>query len=82
VYRVAPVTPNVGTLSITRGPEGSSIVSGFGVPFQAHTVQATNTLVEPFATIGAATAAADGSLFYEDPGTAGLPQRFYRIQYP
>ena len=64
-----------------RVPGGSAFVSAYGVPFKAHTVQSTNTLVEPFAFLATTNAASGSGLVqFEDtnPGT----QRFYRIVYP
>jgi glucose/arabinose dehydrogenase len=80
VFKIVPTTPNIGSTAVAKRPGGGVVVSAVGVPFQVHTVQATNTLVEPFANIGAAPAAGNGVVKFDDiaPGT----QRFYRFTYP
>lgn len=83
VSRLEPVTPHVVTTGVSKVPGGSASISGRGLPFRVHTVQAANTLVEPFSTIGTTTAAGTGELFFEEeflpPGPA---QRFYRFVSP
>ncbi len=80
VFKIVPPQPTVDTAVPTRQANGSILIKANGVPFQQHTVQATNTLVEPFTTIGTATASGDGTVQFVDanPGTA----RFYRVTYP
>ncbi|MDQ2869015.1 MAG: PQQ-dependent sugar dehydrogenase [Verrucomicrobiota bacterium] len=82
VYRIAPVTPFVSLAAPILLGSGNVAAPGNGVPFQSHTIQATNDLVVPFGNIGTATAAGDGSLQFTDTGAANLSMRFYRAKYP
>lgn len=81
VYRIAPVTPNVGITSITRVSAAVQL-RGFGVPFKPHRVEAVTKLVEQFETVATINAAGDGALEFDDAVAAGETQRFYRIAYP
>jgi glucose/arabinose dehydrogenase len=81
IYKIAPVTPNVITDSITRNAAtGHIFVHGYGVPFKTHKVNATSDLSQQFGQINTVIAAGDGSFQYEDssPGIV----RFYQIAYP
>ena len=81
VYRIAPVTPNVGVVSVERDSTTFRL-RAIGVPFKPHRVEAAATLVEQFQTVATVAAAGDGTIHFEEPLPAETAQRFYRVVYP
>ena len=62
----------------------SFTLHGFGLPFKAHTVQAVDSITQPFTaptTIGTATAGGDGGFEFSESNVTGNT-RFYRVTYP
>ena len=55
---------------------------GFGLPFEMHTIEATENLSGNFMPIGSVAAEEDGDLVFEDIGGEDYTNRFYRIKYP
>ena len=83
VFKIVPTTPNIDRTTIVKQPGGSTFISAIGVPFKAHSLQAANTLVEQFMTIGApVVAAGNGFVQFEDAAPAPDGHRFYRVVYP
>jgi glucose/arabinose dehydrogenase len=82
VYRIVPATANVQIDSVTRMATGHILVQGSGVPFKVHNIQASPDLIQPFVTIGTATAGGDGNFQFDDAAAPGFAKRFYRVTYP
>ena len=80
VFKIIPAVPHVGVESITKEEGEPVVLQCYGVPFQIYSVQATNSLVEEFETIGSEAAGGDGAFDFED--AAGATQRFYRVISP
>jgi hypothetical protein len=59
-----------------------AVVSGIGVPFKVHTIQATSDLTQQFLNTGLATARGDGTFDFVDPNGGNVATRFYRATYP
>lgn len=78
-FAVAHVEPSPLYLTgVTSPVAGHHVLQGFGVPLKTYTVQATSDLSEPFSDLGPVTAAANGSLQFDDADSD--TQRFYRIK--
>jgi glucose/arabinose dehydrogenase len=82
VFKIVPVTPNVQIDKVTKLVNGHMLVQGSGVPFKVHNIQASPDLVQPFVTIGTATAGGDGAFQFDDANAASFTKRFYRATYP
>ena len=82
VYRIAPTTPNVGVAEVTKAPGQPFVLSGYGVPFKTHRIEAANSLAEQFVEIGTVVAGGDGALQFEDTAAQERERRFYRVTYP
>ena len=82
VFKIVPTFPTVTLNSTVTQTNGHVVISGFGVPFKDHSVQATIDLTVPFATIGTATADGAGNFQFEDTGTMDFTNRFYRVAFP
>jgi hypothetical protein len=84
---VAAVTGRLGSsfvrvTSSEKASNGKYLLRGVGIPSKAHPVQATDNLLQPFGTIGTATADAAGNFQFEDTVPAATRQRFYRLIIP
>lgn len=73
---------DVSILSTTRLSGGTIRVQGKGVANTTYTIEATPDLVQTFAAIGTAAAAADGTFQFDDINASGFTQRFYRVKTP
>jgi len=73
---------NVNILSTTRLAGGTIRVQGKGEPNTTYTIQASPDMVQPFAMIGTAVSAADGTFQYDDTFASTFTQRFYRVKTP
>lgn len=83
VYKMVPVTPNVELDSVDK-TGNSFVLHGFGVPFKGHTVQAVDSITQPFTnqtTIGSATTGGDGGFQFSESNVT-VTTRFYRVTYP
>jgi uncharacterized delta-60 repeat protein len=75
--------PHLQILSITRLPNGHTLLTGVGVPNQSHTMQgATHLISGGFGALGPVTADGAGLWQYDDAGAVNLPSRFYRLVFP
>jgi glucose/arabinose dehydrogenase len=81
VFKVIPKTPYVALTNITRGM-ANAVVSGIGVPFKVHTIEATSDLTQQFQFLGTTTARGDGTFDFVDPNGGSVSTRFYRATYP
>lgn len=82
VYKIVSAVPHVKIDSITKLPDGRTLIEGTGLPFKTHTIQATADLNQPYVTVGTAIAGGDGSFEFEDVEGASFSARFYRAAYP
>jgi hypothetical protein len=69
-------------LSITRLPNGHTLLDCLGIPDQLNTVQISPDLLTPFGDPHGVMADGIGSFPFEDNTTANLTKRFYRLTYP
>src|SRR5207253_2313748 len=84
VFKIVPTKPNVVLDSISK-TVGGFMLHGFGVPFKVHTIQAVNSITDPFTAqtnIGTATAGGDGAFSFTDSTSSNSTARFYRVTYP
>jgi glucose/arabinose dehydrogenase len=82
VFKIVPKIPTVVLNSAAKQTNGHVIISGFGVPFKDHTIQATVDLAQSFAVIGTATADGAGNFQFEDTTAADFTNRYYRVAFP
>lgn len=82
VFKIIPAVPNIVVGSTAQIGNGTVRISGFGVPFQTHTVQASPDLAAPMADIGTVVAAGDGSFSFDDPNAGSFSERYYRVVLP
>ncbi len=74
--------PPLRVTGITMLSNGNVTVEGLGLPFGAHTVEATGEITGEFLPVATITADSNGTLLFEDTEAAGVDARFYRLTYP
>jgi hypothetical protein len=69
-------------VSIARLPDKTVHLECQGIPNLTYTLQASPDLLQPFASIGSAMAAGDGTFHFDDLNASNFTQRVYRLSRP
>jgi formylglycine-generating enzyme required for sulfatase activity len=79
-FRLARISAKV--TGIARLGNGTVVLQCRGFPSQSHTVKFSPDLITPFAPLGAATAASDGTFQFTDGNAGNLSRGFYQTTFP
>jgi glucose/arabinose dehydrogenase len=81
IFKIVPDIPTVGITSIVKnGPDSTTVIDGFGVPFTNVTIESTFTMGQTFGGATSVPVGANGAFHFTD--AAGPDRRFYRVRYP
>jgi glucose/arabinose dehydrogenase len=80
VYKIVPAISVAKIDRVTLLENGHTLVEGSGVPFKAHTIEATPDSAQAFVTVGVVTVEGDGTFQFEYTGN--LTSLHYRVLPP
>lgn len=81
-FLLVPVLPPLSISSIAKLSNGHMLITGTGGAFQNYGLESSASVDGNFVRIATVAAGTDGSLRFEDAGSAGLTRQFYRFVYP
>lgn len=79
---IIPIAAVLKITAITRLSNAQIVLQCLGFPNHSHTIKFSPDLIVPFAFMGSATAAPDGTFQFTDANAGSYSKRFYQITFP